>query len=98
MVSNTFSIARVFRCSYPTFPQCAEWALKRINPLQRKQHRRITMSQISTIARERMQAQGFCGLSDATYAQINYPLRLSPAIMMVWVEVGTALGSAHILW
>ena len=56
------------------------------------------MSQISTTARERIQAQGFCGLSDATYAQINYPLRLSPAIMMVWVAVGTVLGSARILW
>ena len=56
------------------------------------------MSQISTTARERIQAQGFCGLSDATYAQINYPLRLSPAIMMVWVAVGTVLASAPILW
>lgn len=56
------------------------------------------MLHISPIARERMQAQGFCSLSDATYAQINYPLRLSPAIMMVWVAVGTVLGSAQILW
>ncbi|HVO78448.1 MAG TPA: DUF4395 family protein [Candidatus Bathyarchaeia archaeon] len=56
------------------------------------------MLQISTTARERIQAQGFCGLSDATYAQINYPLRLAPAIMMAWVAVGTALGSAHVLW
>ena len=56
------------------------------------------MSQISTTARERIQAQGFCGLSDASYAQINYPLRLSPAIMMLWVAVGTVLASAQILW
>ena len=56
------------------------------------------MSQISTTARERIQAQGFCGLSDATYAQINYPLRLAPGIMMVWVAVGTVLASAQILW
>jgi hypothetical protein len=42
--------------------------------------------------------QGFCGLSDATYAQINYPLRLSPAIMMLWVAAGTGLASARILW
>src|SRR5271169_3918490 len=98
MVSNTFSIERVFRCSYPPVPASDEWALKRISPLQRKQHRRITMSQISTKARERIQAQGFCGLSDATYAQINYPLRLSPGIMMVWVAVGTVLASAQILW
>ena len=56
------------------------------------------MSQISAIVRERIQAQGFCGLNDATYAQINYPLRLSPGIMMVWVAVGTVLASARILW
>ena len=56
------------------------------------------MSQISTTVRERIQAQGFCGLNDATYAQINYPLRLSPGIMMVWVAVGTVLASAQILW
>ncbi len=56
------------------------------------------MSQISTTARERIQAQGFCGLNDATYAQINYPLRLSPGIMMVWVAVGTVLTSTQILW
>jgi hypothetical protein len=56
------------------------------------------MSPISTTARERIQAQGFCGLSDTTYAQINCPLRLSPAIMMVWVAVGTVLASARILW
>jgi len=55
------------------------------------------MSQISTKARKRIQAQGFCGLSDATYAQINYPLRLSPGIMMVWVAVGTVLASHQIL-
>jgi hypothetical protein len=56
------------------------------------------MSQITATARERIQMQGFCGLSDATYAQINYPLRLSPGIMMVWVAVGTVLGSAELLW
>jgi len=56
------------------------------------------MLRISTTARERIQAQGFCGLSDATYAQINYPLRLAPGIMMAWVAVGTVLASAQILW
>ena len=56
------------------------------------------MSQISTTVRERIQTQGFCGLDDATYAQINYPLRLSPAIVMVWVAVGTVLASAQMLW
>ena len=48
--------------------------------------------------RENIQAQGFCGLDDKTYAQINYPLRLSPAICMLWTAVGTALASPMILW
>ncbi len=56
------------------------------------------MSQVTPTVRERIQAQGFCGLSDATYAQINYPLRLSPAICMLWAAAGTALASATILW
>jgi hypothetical protein len=48
--------------------------------------------------RERIQAQGFCGLDDETCAEINYPLRMSPAICMVWAAVGTALASPTILW
>ena len=48
--------------------------------------------------RENIQAQGFCGLDDKTYAQINYPLRLSPAICMLWTAVGTALALPMILW
>jgi len=48
--------------------------------------------------RERIQAQGFCGLEDATYSQINYALRLSPAICMIWAAVGTALASPIVLW
>ena len=48
--------------------------------------------------RENIQAQGFCGLDDSTCRQINYPLRLSPAICMVWAAVGTALASPTILW
>ena len=52
---------------------------------------------IATI-RTRIQAQGFCGLDDATYSQLNYPLRLSPAICMVWAAIGTALASPVILW
>jgi hypothetical protein len=54
-------------------------------------------SAIGTV-RENIQAQGFCGLDDKTCAQINYPLRLSPAICMVWVAVGTALASPIVLW
>ena len=48
--------------------------------------------------RENIQAQGFCGLDDETCTHINYPLRLSPAICMMWAAVGTALGSSTILW
>ena len=39
------------------------------------------MSTVAFTIRERIQAQGFCGLEDATYTQINYPLRLSPAYL-----------------
>jgi len=56
------------------------------------------MSTVTATVRERIQAQGFCGLDDKTYAQMNYPLRLSPAICMVWATVGTALASPTILW
>lgn len=56
------------------------------------------MSAASVTVRTNIQAKGFCGFDDDTYAQINYPLRLSPAICMVWAAVGTALGSAAILW
>jgi hypothetical protein len=56
------------------------------------------MSSALGTVRENIQAQGFCGLDDKTYAQINYPLRLSPAICMVWTAVGTALASPMILW
>jgi hypothetical protein len=56
------------------------------------------MSQISAMAKERIQAQGFCGLDDAAYAAINYPLRFAPAICMVWAATGTALASPTILW
>src|SRR5258705_5607213 len=56
------------------------------------------MSTVTFTIRERIQAQGFCGLDDATYAQINYPLRLSPAICMIWAAVGTSLASPTVLW
>ncbi len=56
------------------------------------------MSSTLATVRENIQAQGFCGLDDKTCAQINYPLRLSPAICMVWGAVGTALASPTILW
>jgi Domain of unknown function (DUF4395) len=56
------------------------------------------MSSTLGTVRENIQAQGFCGLDDKTCTKINYPLRLSPAICMVWAAVGTALASSTILW
>jgi hypothetical protein len=56
------------------------------------------MPSILGTVRENIQAQGFCGLDEKTYAQLNYPLRMSPAICMVWAAVGTALASPTILW
>lgn len=56
------------------------------------------MSHHTETVRERIEAQGFCGLDDRTYAQINYPLRLSPLLCMLWAAIGTALASAPILW
>jgi hypothetical protein len=56
------------------------------------------MSEISVTGRTRIEAQGFLALDDRTLVQINYWLRLSPAICMAWAAVGTALGSATILW
>lgn len=55
-------------------------------------------TRISSTVRSRVEAQGFLGLDDRTVLQINYWLRLSPAICMVWTAVGTALSSATVLW
>lgn len=51
-----------------------------------------------SVVRQRIQAQGFCGLDDSSYQQLNYPLRLSPAICMLWAAIGTYLVSANVLW
>jgi hypothetical protein len=56
------------------------------------------MSEIPVTTRSRIEAQGFIGIDDRTLSQINYWLRLSPAICMAWTAVGTALSSAPILW
>ena len=52
----------------------------------------------SSPVRGRIEAQGFLGLDDPTIQQINFWLRLSPAICMTWTAVGTALQSAPVLW
>lgn len=56
------------------------------------------MSGLPERVRDNILAQGFCGLADETYAQINYPLRIAPAICMIWAAMGTALESHAILW
>ena len=56
------------------------------------------MSPVIPTVRRRVEAQGFLGLDDRTVDQINYWLRLSPAICMIWTAVGTALESAPVLW
>ena len=56
------------------------------------------MSHIPARTRNHIEAQGFLGFDDRTLTQINYWLRLSPAICMVWAAIGTALNSASILW
>ena len=48
--------------------------------------------------RRRVEAQGFLGLDDHTIGRLNYWLRLSPAICMIWAGVGTAMHSAAVLW
>src|SRR5664279_1317537 len=84
------------RGSYPKPAHCASpaTAVRSKGP----QQRRCDMSSPIGTVRGNIQAQGFCGLDDKTYAQINYPLRLSPAICMVWAGLGTALTSPIILW
>lgn len=56
------------------------------------------MNELSPSVRQRVEAQGFVGLDDQTINHINYWLRLSPAICMTWVAVGTALESTSVLW
>ena len=56
------------------------------------------MSLISPTARRWIEAQGFIGLDDGTLAAIQYWLRLSPAICMIWTAAGLFLGSPMMLW
>lgn len=56
------------------------------------------MSEKSGTIRDRIEAQGFLGLDDRMIKQVNYWLRLSPAICMIWAAIGTALQSATVLW
>lgn len=57
----------------------------------------VASSAITTI-RNRIEAQGFCGLDDDTYRQMNLPLRLAPTVCLVWTAIGTARESSVTLW
>ena len=56
------------------------------------------MSTVSATTRQRIEAQGYLGLSDETLAKVGPWLRLSPAICMVWVAIATFYESATALW
>ena len=47
--------------------------------------------------RKRIEMQGFYGLSDADLREINYPLRLAPAICLAWTALGVVLASPFVL-
>lgn len=55
------------------------------------------MSTVSTTTRQRIEAQGYLGLNDATLAEVGPWLRLSPAICMVWIATATFYESATAL-
>lgn len=52
------------------------------------------MRSLSITTRNRIEAQGYLGLSDATLIEIGPWLRFSPAICVVWVSVATYYESA----
>lgn len=56
------------------------------------------MPVISATTRKRIEAQGFIGIEDKTLVQINYWLRFSPAICLIWTAFGVVLASPIILW
>jgi hypothetical protein len=48
--------------------------------------------------RRRLEAQGFCGLDDATLEEVGSWLRWSPALCALFMAAGVALQSALTLW
>jgi hypothetical protein len=56
------------------------------------------MSVISAKTKNRIEAQGFVEIADDEIRQINYWLRLAPAICMTWTAVGVVLASPIVLW
>lgn len=53
---------------------------------------------MSTSVRRRLEAQGYCGLDDATLREIGPWLRWAPALCALSMLVGVALASPAILW
>ena len=53
---------------------------------------------MSTSVRQRLEAQGFCGLDDANLREIGPWLRWSPVLCSLVMVTGVALASPAILW
>jgi Domain of unknown function (DUF4395) len=53
---------------------------------------------VSNSVRRRLEAQGFCGLDDATLEEVGPWLRWSPALCALFMTAGVALQSALTLW
>ena len=53
---------------------------------------------VSSSVRRRLEAQGFCGLDDATLEEVGTWLRWSPVLCTLVMTTGVALESPSILW
>lgn len=53
---------------------------------------------IDPSVRSRLEAQGFCGLDDATLEEVGPWLRWSPAFCTLFMTLGVALKSPVLLW
>jgi len=53
---------------------------------------------VSQVVRRRLEAQGFCGLDDATLEEVGPWLRWSPALCTFFMAAGVVLKSPAILW
>lgn len=52
----------------------------------------------STTVRTRLEAQGFCGLDDATLGELAPWLRWSPALCTLFMMLGVVMESPVVLW
>lgn len=53
---------------------------------------------VSSTVRSRLEAQGFCGLDDATLEEVATWLRWSPVLCTLFMTTGVVLQSPEILW